>query len=297
MLQFVIPGRPPVGLTHGVVNSSANVIRTATPADLPELAALLSRANDTRYDLARVAAEKCFGKGLRGEPVTRIYDDFEGVAVTCGRYLRLLAVRDDRRGRGIGSSLLSDAEARGATIVGAEPGNYFTPGCPEKLVPFFQQRGYEATGETDNMEVDLLAIPELENARARRASTADRERVLSFVEENFGASWRFECAPAFSNTPPTIFITGEKETITGFAAHDANNRGLGFFGPTGVAESQRGRRLGRDLLLATLADMRRLGYQRAVIPWTDAIRFYEKSCGAVKAGRFVILRSPEQVSS
>ena len=33
----------------------------------------------------------------------------------------------------------------------------------------------------------------------------------------------------------------------------------------------RGRGIGCQLLLASLADLRRLGYERAVIPWTDAL--------------------------
>jgi hypothetical protein len=43
------------------------------------------------------------------------------------------------------------------------------------------------------------------------------------------------------------------------------------------------------LLNASLADLRRLGYERAVIPWTDAIDFYRKACGAEVGARFVTL--------
>jgi len=63
---------------------------------------------------------------------------------------------------------------------------------------------------------------------------------------------------------------------TGFPSSNASSG----FGPTGVAEPLRGSGLGRDLLRASLADLRELGYSRVVIPWTDAIDFYRKSCGA-----------------
>ncbi len=88
----------------------------------------------------------------------------------------------------------------------------------------------------------------------------------------------------------TIFYAEDAGEIAGFSTHEANNRGLGFFGPTGVAEKFRGRGFGRRLLLASLADLRRLGYHRVVIPWTDAIEYYRKSCGARIDQRFVILR-------
>jgi mycothiol synthase len=255
------------------------VIHSAAPGDLPNIRKLLKSANDTDYDLSRVAEEKCFGVGFEGQPQVRVYKDFEGISVTCGKYLRLLAVDRKKRRQGIGAQLLGDAESRGAWVVAAEPGNYFTPGVPESLVPFFTKRGYYETARTQNLIVDKLpeAVP--------RDVDRDGERVLDFVERQFGPIWRFEASHGAS-----IFVVEEGGQIAGFSTHEANNRGLGFFGPTGVAENFRGRGLGRRLLLASLADLRRLGYHRAVIPWTDAIEFYRKSCGARIANRFVILR-------
>jgi len=111
------------------------------------------------------------------------------------------------------------------------------------------------------------------------------ERVLDFIERQFGRIWRFEAARA-----PLLFYAEHGGEIAGFAAHDANNRGLGWFGPTGVDKALRGRGIGGRLLLASLADLRRRGYRQAVIPWTDAIDFYRKACGAEVAERFVTLR-------
>ena len=70
-------------------------------------------------------------------------------------------------------------------------------------------------------------------------------------------------------------------------AEKVADRGLGFFGPTGVAKSMRGRGIGCHLLLASLHDLFALGYSRAIIPWTDALDFYRKCCGAETAYRFV----------
>jgi len=261
------------------------VIRDASPNDLAALRALFARANDAPYDLAAVAEEKCFRHGIAGEPSVRVYGEMQGVSVTCGKWLRVLIVDRGARRQGIGSALLADAERRGVSVIGAEPGNYFTPGVLEAEAGFFGKRGYGETAETWNLFASTTAPHP--GPLPARAGRGDSERILEFIEEHFGRIWRFEAAKAFDVDTPTLFITEEDGAITGFAAHDVNNRGLGFFGPTGVAESMRGRGLGCALLLASLADLRRLGYARAVIPWTDALDFYRKCSGAEAAHRFL----------
>ena len=143
---------------------------------------------------------------------------------------------------------------------------------------FFETRGYRQTATTWNLEVELGRFD------ARGTPATDRDRALAFIEREFGRIWRFEAAKA-----PTLFIEEHDGEIAGFAAHDANNRGLGFFGPTGVREDMRGRGIGCRLLLASLPDLRRLGHRTAVIPWTDALDFYAKCCGAKPANQFVTL--------
>ena len=251
------------------------MIRDISPEELSRVRDLLVRANDAPYDIAKVAEEKCFGAGYEGKPRVRVYGDFDGIAVTCGKYLRILAVDRERRGRGIGSALLKDSNA---TVIAAEPGNYFTPGVSDDIAGFFRKRGYVETARTQNL------IAETSGGQAIQP-VQEREQVLAFIEQNFGPIWRFEASHG-----KTIFQVKDGNEIVGFSTHEANNRGLGFFGPTGVAESHRGRGYGRTLLLASLADLRRLGYDRAVIPWTDAIEFYRKTCGARIDHRFVILR-------
>jgi GNAT superfamily N-acetyltransferase len=274
------------------------MIRPLSRGDLPRVRELFARANDTPYDLAAVADEKCFGAGVAGRPEARVFGDFEGIGVTCGRYLRILAVDPAARGRRVGTALLREAESRGARVAGAEAGNYFTPGVPEALAPFFEKRGYRETARTQNLIVDELPSPPGRGwppSAARRpgegvqhATAETRDRVLAFIEREFGRIWRFEAEKAVDN----LFYVEHEGEVAGFSAHDANNRGLGFFGPTGVAKSLRGRGLGRALLLASLADLRRLGYRRAIIPWTDAVEFYAKACGARVEARFLSMLRP-----
>jgi mycothiol synthase len=262
------------------------MIRMATRADLPRIAALFANANDAPYDLAKVSEEKCFGAGVSGETNVSVFGDFAGVAVTCGKSLRILAVDRNQRWRGVGSALLRDAKSRGARIVAAEAGNYFTPGVVTTDTPtidFFTKRGYRETANTNNLVATDLPTEIPQNVI--RVTSQTRDGVLTFIEKEFGSIWRFEA----SNAGDNLFYVEADGHIVGFAAHDANNRGLGFFGPTGVAREYRGRGLGAALLRASLADLRRLGYERAIIPWTDALDFYRRACGATVAAQFVTL--------
>jgi GNAT superfamily N-acetyltransferase len=285
------------------------VIRTASPDDLPALRALFARANESPYDLAAVAEEKCFGHGVSGSPVVRVIErDARIVAasVTCGRWLRILAVDRDARRAGLGSALLADAELRGVSGIAGEAGNYFTPGIFEEdegARAFLRARGYVEKDAMWNLAVILSSAngegshgtsaggpsrsAALRMTAARRPNHHDADRILTFIEREFGRIWRFEASKAFDADVPKIFVAEEQDEITGFAVHDVNNRGLGFFGPTGVMKSMRGRGIGCQLLLASLADMRRLGFARVVIPWTDALEFYRKCCGAEPAHRFI----------
>lgn len=265
------------------------MIRAATREDFDEIRDLLVRSNETPYDIARVAEEKVFGIGYHGDPVVRVAEcagAIAGVAVTCGRALRLVAVDPKLRRRGIGSSLLTP-ELR---VIFAEAANYLTPGVIESdsgTRQFFANRGFVESRWTWNLEATRL--PDAVPADVHRTTLLDADRVLTFIAEEFGDIWRFEAGRALTRQPASLFHTELDGKVTGFAAHDVNNRGLGFFGPTGVARPQRGRGLGRSLLAASLADLRRLGYTRATIPWTDAPGFYQKACGAEVVGRFVTL--------
>jgi GNAT superfamily N-acetyltransferase len=141
-----------------------------------------------------------------------------------------------------------------------------------------------------NLDVDLTKIPHPGaggTPAPHRARAADRSEIREFIAFHFGELWAYEASRAFENDPPTLFIARDGARIAGFSAHEANNRGLGFFGPMGTDPGTRGRGVGRALLLASLADLRARGFATAVISWAANLPFYERACGARPALRMV----------
>ena len=68
--------------------------------------------------------------------------------------------------------------------------------------------------------------------------------------------------------------------VVGFAVWDSNGKGI--FGPTGVAESERGKGIGKAILLASMYAMKQDGYRYAIIGGAGKKPqgFYEKVLGA-----------------
>lgn len=138
-----------------------------------------------------------------------------------------------------------------------------------------------------DMLVNLLRLPPVEPAleglRAaglvvRRARPWELTQVREFVGENFGRVWADEISVGLVRQPVTVFVALREGRLVGFAAYECTRRN--FFGPTGVLEEERGRGLGRALLLAALRGLRELGYAYAVIGGVGPAEFYERAVGA-----------------
>ena len=283
-----------------------STLTTATIDDLAAIQDLFARVDDVPSDLALVAEEKCFAPGFRGPARVRslsLRNQIKGVAVTCGRHLRILVVDQRERGNGIGSALLADSEEQvrsagfSSLEVASEAGNYFTPGTPlenTRAIQFLEWRGFIRSDEALNLQVSLQDNPLIPSSsdfddRVTRGNAANRSEVTDFIDRHFGPIWKFEVDKAFNTSPPTVFVARLDGAIAGFSAHDVNNRGLGFFGPEGVDSSVRNQGFGRSLLLASLADLRARGFRQSTIPWASSVDFYARSCGAEVSGRFAIL--------
>lgn len=124
---------------------------------------------------------------------------------------------------------------------------------------------------TQRLEADGIAI--------RRALAPELELATDWVRRTFGAGWAGETAVAFARQPPCCFLATQNQRLIGFACHEATARG--FFGPTGVEKAARGKGIGHALLLASLLDLKAMGYAYAIIGDVGPSAFYERTVGAM----------------
>jgi GNAT superfamily N-acetyltransferase len=136
--------------------------------------------------------------------------------------------------------------------------------------------------------VPLLKLPPLEplvarlaglGVTVRRARSYEKSQVRSFVLEHFSQGWADEADVSFSHLPIGCQLATHQSQIAGFAVVESTARG--FFGPTGVAPSHRGKGIGTALLVAALHGLRDLGYVYAVIGWAGPVGFYVRTVHAV----------------
>ena len=135
-----------------------------------------------------------------------------------------------------------------------------------------------------DMLVSLLKLPSLdrlndEGINIRRAQPFEIAPVRDFIEQNFSLAWADEISVGFANKPVSVVIATRDAQVIGFAGYECTRKA--FFGPTGVAEHERGRGIGTALLIACLWGLRELGYVYAVIGGAGPTSFYERSVGAI----------------
>ena len=138
------------------------------------------------------------------------------------------------------------------------------------------------------MLVRLIGLPDvsLEEARLlkkekvvfRRAIAPEKHFVSTWVLEHFGEYWQSEVEVAFSRQPVACWLAQRGTEILGFACYESTAKN--FFGPTGTLESQRGKGIGKILLIKSLESMREMGYAYAIIGGVGPAEFYEKTVKA-----------------
>jgi mycothiol synthase len=283
-------------------------------AGLPSARDVLAAAC-THDRAAEVAEEKLFGDGPGGvkAAAVAVYDGARlvGVAAVSARYLRALAVVPDARGRGAGTALLVACEriARdaGETSLRAvdQPGNYLAPGIDLRnadALDWLARRGWRrgdtvrenvliAVRDNPRVTVETAAVA-AEAVRAAgyevRRARSDERALVDAVAAEFGGAWPFEVARALGHDPAGVHVALRDGAYCGFAAHDGNNRGLGWFGPTGTWPAHRGRRLGEALLLACLVDVA-AAHARCEVAWIGPRPFYERVAGIADERRFATM--------
>jgi mycothiol synthase len=271
-------------------------------------------ADSCAFDRAtEVADEKLFAPGSTSavQPFGA-WDGSEliGVAAVSARWLRLIAVMPRARRAGVGSALLAACEtaarAEGMTRLSAldQPGNYLAPGIDERnvdAIAWLERRGWRRSGEArtnvilnvrNNPRVSAERWAELvERAAAagyevRRARAGERAALCAAIDKEFGGGWPYEVERALGYEPAAVHVATRAGAYCAFAAHDGNNRGLGWFGPTGTWPAHRGNGLGEALLMACLLDISAERSQ-CEVAWIGPRPFYEKVAGIASERRFL----------
>jgi len=112
----------------------------------------------------------------------------------------------------------------------------------------------------------------------RNAIAPEKHIVINWIEENFNKHWASEAEATFNNSPISCILVQKDGIIKGFACYEATAKT--FFGPTGVSESERGKGLGKVLLIKALEGLKNLGYPYGIIGGVGPIEFYKKAVGA-----------------
>jgi GNAT superfamily N-acetyltransferase len=112
----------------------------------------------------------------------------------------------------------------------------------------------------------------------RRAQSFEITPVRQFIEKNFSVAWADEISVGFANKPVTVYIATRDSHVVGFAGYECTRKA--FFGPTGVAETERHQGVGKALLLAALWGLRELGYVYGIIGGAGPVEFYQATVGA-----------------
>ena len=112
----------------------------------------------------------------------------------------------------------------------------------------------------------------------RKPIGPEKQVIVNWVSDQFGAGWASEVDVAMANRPRTCFAAVKDAQMIGFACYDAT--ALGFFGPIGVEKSYRNRGTGTALMTACLLDMKLKGYGYAVVGAVATTEYYQNTVGA-----------------
>ena len=276
-------------------------------------------ADACAFDRAtEVADEKLFGPGATA--AAQAFGAWDGttlvgVAAVSARWLRVIAVVPRARKAGAGGALLdaceraARAEAMPRLSALDQPGNYLAPGIDERntdAIAWLERRGWLRGGDVrTNLLLDVRGNPRVSAERAeqlvriaatkgyevRRARPDEHAGLCTAVAAEFGGAWPFEVERALGHEPAGVHVAVRDGAYCAFAAHDGNNRGLGWFGPTGTWPAHRGQGLGEALLMACLVDVAAERSQ-CEVAWIGPRPFYDKVAGIAGERRFVTMTKP-----
>lgn len=150
---------------------------------------------------------------------------------------------------------------------------------------------------------DLPALPSAIDQQSsqgiiiRRALAPEKHLLAAWVRAEFEDYWASEVEVALCQQPVSCFIATHQGQPIGFACYDTTRRG--FFGPTGVSATARGKGTGTALMLACMHDMWAQGYGYAIIGDAGPADYYARTVGAIsipgsKPGVYAGILRPSQ---
>ncbi|MEM9076922.1 MAG: GNAT family N-acetyltransferase [Bacteroidota bacterium] len=125
-----------------------------------------------------------------------------------------------------------------------------------------------------DITLEVKHLYETDDVVVRKPIAAEKSLVLEWVGKNFSINWKDEVDVAFSSVPVNCFIAQRNQDILGFACFECSAKN--FFGPTGVIPSERGKDVGKILLIKALKALKEMGYAYAIIGGVGPIDYYEK---------------------
>jgi len=139
-----------------------------------------------------------------------------------------------------------------------------------------------------DMLVRLLDLPDVseeeknlfekEGISFKRPITPEKSIITEWVGKYFSKNWADENEAAFTSLPVNCFIAQRDQEILGFACFESTAKN--FFGPTGVLPSERGKGIGKILLVKSLTALKEMGYTYAIIGGVGPASYYEQVVNA-----------------
>ncbi len=222
-------------------------------------------------------------------------------------YIKCFAVDSSVHRQSVGRQLFMEAEQRFKALkaerirIGEAPVNYLQPGVDTRYtqaLSFLKAMNFKPFGSSVMMQCELKSVEapgeqeeqalQDQNITIRRAGYEDMQDVFEFMDSYF-PRWQTQVTLAYNSLPVSLHLARHQEAIIGFAAHNTNNFGNGWFGPVAVLPEFQKRKIGTVLLKHCLQDMKDWALEQAIIPWAEPQIFFERAVHARVVRRFTRL--------
>ncbi|MTW86819.1 GNAT family N-acetyltransferase [Virgibacillus dakarensis] len=219
-------------------------------------------------------------------------------------WIPVMFVHPDYQQQGIGKQLVKSLEEKFDQLekanitLGAYSPNYFFPG-PDKdaygdSILFFESLGYEVLGEAVGMDMVLYNFTIPDKIQEIKTNLQQEQGIqiipfskrytlplLQFLKENFPGGWVRnirETLEKFKGEERVLLAIDHNDSIVGYCQRAIDDL-EGHFGPFGVSEKLRGKKIGSVLFYEMLMDMYSRGIYHVWLAWTDkdAQRFYDRA--------------------